>query len=261
MKVPSWLWQPNVQPIQSVYMGIITVEIGLFLFSWMFGVSSLIPKPSEVIASFPELLKQGMVYHITISFLLNAQALALATVISLGLAYFSRFAIGYPIATAVSKMRFLGMIGLTYLFTVMVGGGHTLKLALLTFGMTVFFSTGMIAEVHSIPLVKFDHARTLRMGEWHTLWEVVILGTVDRAFEMLRQNAAMGWMMLSMVEGIVRSEGGIGTLLLNQDKHFNITVVFAIQLVILLVGLLQDAGIAFLKRMVCPHTIFTTGGK
>jgi len=42
---------------------------------------------------------------------------------------------------------------------------------------------------------------------------------------------------------------------------YNIAVVFAIQLVILLVGLLQDTIIAFLKRMACPYTIFTTGGK
>ena len=48
----------------------------------------------------------------------------------------------------------------------------------------------------------------------------------------MRQNAAMGWMMLTMVEGISRSEGGVGAMLLNQNKHFHLSAVFAIQLTI-----------------------------
>lgn len=43
-----------------------------------------------------------------------------------------------------------------------------------------------------------------------------------------------------MVEGITRSEGGIGALLLNQNKYFNLSAVFAIQLTILAYGILQD---------------------
>ena len=109
--------------------------------------------------------------------------------------------------------------------------------------MTVFFVTSMAAVVRRFPKEKFDHARTLRMSEWRVVWEVVILGTADQAIEVLRQNAAIGWMMLTMVEGISRSEGGVGAMLLNQNKHFRLAEVFAIQIVILMVGLLQDYGI------------------
>ncbi|HSF41591.1 MAG TPA: nitrate ABC transporter permease, partial [Thermoanaerobaculia bacterium] len=157
----------------------------------------------------------------------------------------------------VSKGRFLGLIGLTFVFTLMVGGGRPLKLALLVFGMTVFFITSMAAEVLSIPKERFDHARTLRMNEWEVVWEVVILGTADKAFEVLRQNAAIGWMMLTMVEGISRSEGGVGAMLLNQNKHFHLAEVFAIQITILLVGILQDYGIGALQRIVCPYSRLT----
>ncbi len=80
------------------------------------------------------------------------------------------------------------------------------------------------------------------MGEWRVVYEVVVIGQADKAFEVLRQNAAMGWMMLTMVEGISRSEGGVGAMLLNQNKHFHLSAVFAIQLTILLLGLAQDYG-------------------
>ena len=91
------------------------------------------------------------------------------------------------------------------------------------------------------------------MSEWRVVWEVVVLGTFDKAIEVFRQNAAIGWMMLTMVEGISRAEGGIGAMLLNQNKHFHLAEVFAIQLVILTVGLGQDFAIGFFKKMVCPY--------
>ena len=95
------------------------------------------------------------------------------------------------------------------------------------------------------------------MSEWRVVWEVVVLGTFDKAIEVMRQNAAIGWMMLTMVEGISRAEGGVGAMLLNQNKHFHLAEVFAIQLVILSVGLGQDYGIGLFKRLVCPYAELT----
>ena len=117
--------------------------------------------------------------------------------------------------------------------------------------------TSMSSVIASIPKEEFDHARTLRFSEWRVVWEVVILGTIDQAFEVMRQNAAMGWMMLTMVEGIYRAGGGIGVMLLNQDKHFRLADVFAIQVVFLLVGLLQDTVISMTRSAACPYADLT----
>ena len=46
-------------------------------------------------------------------------------------------------------------------------------------------------------------------------------------------------------------------MLLNQNKHFHLAEVFAIQILILLVGMLQDYGIAFAKRLLCPYSVLT----
>ena len=115
----------------------------------------------------------------------------------------------------------------------------------------------MAEVVASIPKERFDLARTLCMGEWRVVYEVVVVGQADKAFEVLRQNAAMGWMMLTMVEGISRSEGGVGAMLLNQNKHFHLSAVFAIQLTILLLGLGQDYTIGLLRNVFCPYADLT----
>jgi NitT/TauT family transport system permease protein len=233
---------------------LIGVQLTLALVLWWTSSASVLPRPDEVGTALRDLwVRQGLGRELISSFLLNAQALALTAVLSLALSYLTVVPVFRPIATAVSTGRFLGLIGLTFVFTLMFGGGRPLKLSLLVFGMTVFFVTSMAAVVVEIPKEKFDHARTLGMPEWRVVWEVVVLGTADKALEVFRQNAAIGWMMLTMVEGISRAEGGLGAMLLNQNKHFRIAEVFAIQFLILLVGILQDLGLGALRRLICPY--------
>jgi len=123
--------------------------------------------------------------------------------------------------------------------------------------MTVFFLTSMASVIANIPKADFDHARTLRMSEWRVVWEVVVLGTIDEAFEVMRQNAAIGWTLLTFVEGVVRSEGGAGVLLLNQGKYLNYAAVWGIQICILLLGLGQDYLLGLLRRLCCPYADLT----
>jgi NitT/TauT family transport system permease protein len=251
-------FEPNRRISPMTLRIIIAFQAAVALVIWIRSPFPVLPQPDEVARAFANLwMNQGLGRELWTSFALNLEALALTVLIGLALSYLTVLPFFRPIAAAVSKGRFLGLIGLTFAFTLMVGGGRPLKLALLVFGMTVFFVTSMASEVLDIPRERFDHARTLRMNEWGVVGEVVVLGTVDRAIEVLRQNAAIGWMMLTMVEGISRSEGGVGAMLLNQNKHFHLAEVFAIQLTILAVGLLQDYGIGLMQRLLCPYSLLT----
>ena len=234
------------------------VELGIFLLVWIFSPFKALPQPDEVFRALQNLwMTQGLGQELATSFKLNLEALAWTAAISLLLAYLTVLPVFRPLVAAISKGRFLSIVGFTFIFTLIFGGGHALKTSLLVFAVTVFYVTSMAAVIAAIPKEQFDYARTLRMSEWRVVWEVVVLGTADQAFEVLRQNAAMGWMMLTLVEGIVRSEGGVGAMLLSQSKHFLLPEVFAIQIVILLVGLFQDYAIGLIRRLVCPYAELT----
>ena len=249
---------PNHTATSASMRAVVAVQAVLALAIWFVAPFQVLPTPPEVFRALGTLwMDQGLGQELITSFFLNLESLAWTVVLSLVLCYATVMPFFRPLAAAVAKGRFLGLIGLTFVFTLLVGGGRPLKVSLLVFGMSVFFVTSMAAEIEAIPKSKFDHARTLRMSEWQVVWEVVVLGTADRAIEVLRQNAAIGWMMLTMVEGISRAEGGVGAMLLNQNKHFHLAEVFAIQLVILAVGLAQDYGIGFFKRIVCPYAELT----
>jgi NitT/TauT family transport system permease protein len=64
-------------------------------------------------------------------------------------------------------------------------------------------------------------------------------------------------MMLTLVEGISRAEGGIGVLLLNNNKLLRLADVFAIQLVILLMGILLDYAIGKAQQLFFPYSKMT----
>ena len=247
-------FSPNRVISKAAFRFIIAFQVAVLLIVWATSTYVFLPKPMDVWRAFVDLWShEGLGQELIVSFSLNLQAMAWATLISLGLAYLTVVPAFQPIAMAVSKGRFLGMVGLTFFFTIIFSSGHRLKVSLLVFGVAVFFVTSMIDVVAQVPKEKFDLARTLRMGEWRVVWEVIVLGRADAAFDAMRQNAAMGWMMLTMVEGISRSEGGIGALLLNQNKHFRLEAVFAIQIAILLIGLFQDYALGLAKKFLFPY--------
>jgi NitT/TauT family transport system permease protein len=248
---------PNRVISKTTVRWMVAFQLVLLFCIWVFSPTVFLPKPKEVLQSLSDLWFQGLGGELITSFLLNLEAIAISAVLSLLLAYLTVIPFFRPIVALLSKLRFLSMVGLTFFFTLMASTGHQLKLFLLVFSVSVFFVTGMAEVVASIPKEKFDLARTLRMGDWRVVYEVIVLGQADKAFEVLRQNAAMGWMMLTMVEGISRSEGGVGAMLLNQNKHFHLSAVFAIQLTILLLGLGQDYAIGLLRRIFCPYADLT----
>jgi NitT/TauT family transport system permease protein len=227
--------------------------VASFVAVWAFGRFQVLPSPLEVAHALPELWRQGLLAHLASSLGSNLAALAWAAGLGMLLAYGSVLPLVRPLTELLAKLRFLGFAGIGVAFTLWLHGGHALKVALVSFGMVGFFIAALHDEVRAIPLERYDYARSLGMGEWRVAWEVVILGTLDRALDVLRQNAAMGWMLLTSVETLVRNEGGVGVLLANQSKHLQLASVAALQLVIFGVGMLQDYTLGAFKGLVCPH--------
>ncbi len=249
---------PNGSVSPSGRAAIVAAWAAIILGVWTLGSAFMVPSPLETLSALGRMLTQeGLLYELFQSAKTNLEALAISAVLSLLLSYLTVVPALRPAAAVVAKARFFGLAGFVVIFTMAFGGGHALKVSLLVFGMTTFYVTSMASVVASIPRADFDQARSLRMGEWRTVWEVVVLGKADEAFEVTRQNAAMGWVMLTMVEGLVRSEGGVGGLILKQSKHFHLDAVFAVTLSIAVVGVLQDAFISWVRGLCCPHAKLT----
>lgn len=249
---------PNARVSSGTRQLVVAVWCALVALAWATTRSARVPSPAEVASAFAGLWADGLGAALLVSYTVNLSALLLASAISLAVSYATVLPVFRPVGTLVSSVRFCGFTGLPFMLGAAVSDGHSLKIALLTIGMTLFFTSSMTTVVASVPREQLDHARTLGLSEWGVTLEVVVLGTRDQAIELIRQNAAMGWMMLTMVEGLYRGEGGVGVLLLNQSKYLNMAAVVALQATVLGVGLAQDFAISTLKSVACPYAALRT---
>lgn len=232
------------------------VQLILLGLIWMsMPPSTGIPTPVAIAEAWNKLaLEQGLLAELMVSVIVILKALMMSALISFTLAYLTTADIFKPGATMIASLRFLGFAGLTFLFTLWTSNGQNLKLALLTFGMTVFLTRSTVDEIKSIPSESIDYARSLGLRGWRITYEIGVRGSLHVMLDLLRQNAAVGWTLIVLVEGLVRSEGGIGALLLVNGKYFNLSGVFAIQLTILAYGIIQDIALNALRALVCPYS-------
>ena len=91
------------------------------------------------------------------------------------------------------------------------------------------------------------------MNNWQTLLEVVIIGRLDQVFEVMRQNFAIAWMMITMVEGLSMSEGGLGTMLIKSNKYIDLSTVFGILVIIFGLGILFDYLLKNMRYWLFPY--------
>jgi NitT/TauT family transport system permease protein len=220
----------------------------IFWIGFSFSQTHLFPTPQQVFTGFSTLWSEGLVVHIGSSLILCSQAVLWSVLISLIFCYLSPLPLLKPIATVLSKFRYLPLAGIAFYLSIMINDARTLQVWVLVVFMSTFFITSILAVIKGIPDEEFDHARTLGCNRWEMLWEVVIKGRLDYVIESVRQNLAIVWMMLISVESILAAAGGLGFLIKNSDKLGNQGRVIALQIIILGIGMLLDFGLTKLRQ-------------
>lgn len=253
------LFLPNAQPRQSVFLTMVACQVLVLLVLWLLYPLKLFPTLGEVLAAFQDLVRtQGLIQELWASLVTAIQAVAMATVLALFISYLTALPFFRPLAYAATKLRYLTLTGLTFFMALMLSSGHQVKLSVLVFGATVYFVTGMTSVILTTTQEEMDHARTLGMSEWRSFFEVIVLGKLDDMLEVVRQNFAIIWTMITLVETLYQSEGGIGLLLYKQNRYLHLAGVVSIQLVILAVGALQDYLFVLLRRVFFPYSSLST---
>lgn len=234
---------------------IITLQVMLFLILWHITSDGLIPSPLKVAKAFLHLLSTGLLLdNILVSLTLTIKALFYSIVITLFFAYLSVIPFFRSIAAFLVKCRYLTLTGLIFIFTLLTKDGNQLKLTLLVFGMVPFFVTSFLSVIISTNKQQYELCKTLGYNNWQTLYEVIIIGKADQVLEILRQNFAISWLMITLIEGLNMSEGGIGALLIKYNKYNDLTNVLALQLVIFVVGLGFDFLMGKMRKWLFPYT-------
>lgn len=242
---------PNARPSSTSVLTAGWILVGLAL--WQFLRPTVFPSPIDSLLALPSLWSDGLAAEVLSSLRVNLEALVLSALVGLPLCYLTRIPILTPVTAFLAKLRFAGSAVFYLPLLLVLDSPHSVKVGVLMLGELFYLVTAMTDVVNGIEEFRYDDARTLKMSEWVSIWWVNVRGTVPAAIDALRANAGMGWSMLMFVEGAIRSEGGVGVVLMNAEKHTNYDEFFAVVLVVVGVGVLQDWLIGQIKKAVCPY--------
>ena len=97
---------PNRVISKQTVRWMVGFQLVLLFFIWIFSPTVFLPKPKEVLNALSEMWSEGLGGELITSFYLNLQAIAFATLLSLGMAYLTVIPFFRPIVTLAQQAAF-----------------------------------------------------------------------------------------------------------------------------------------------------------
>ena len=221
-------------------------------------VYPLLPPPPKVVASFKSLIQNDeLIENTLVSIWLNLQGYVWAVLIAIPLG----FLIGLlPIFNGlfnkhVDAMRYIPLTILTGVFILWFGLESKMKVAFLAFGIIVYLLPVVVQRVNEVKDVYLKTVFTIGATDWQTVKSVYIPSVMSKLMDDIRVLTAISWTYIIIAE-LVNRKGGIGSLAYIKARQGQIEKVFAILLVIIIIGFVQDRIFAFLDKHLFPHKTY-----
>jgi NitT/TauT family transport system permease protein len=211
-----------------------------------------LPSPAAVWTAGVDMARSGTLATDTwasVQRILIGFGLAIAVSVPLGLLMGS-FAAGQALfEPVVGLLRYLPASAFIPLLTIWLGIGEPSKVMLLFIG-TVFFNTLMTADVvRQVPSALVDVSYTLGARRGEVLRKVVVPHSLPGMIDCIRVNAAAAWNFVVVAE-LINSEQGLGYRIARSQRFLASDRIFAILVVIAVIGLAIDICLRVLRDRV-----------
>jgi len=212
--------------------------------------SVILPSPTEVLQAFPRLhFEEALVrsagwsfYRVTMGFVLAA-----LVAIPLGLLMGTFPAVKLFCAPVLDPLRFLPISALVPLTIVWFGIEERQKIAFLFMGIVVYLLPLVVEAVEKVDEVYLQTATTLGATKWQIVNQVLVPGSLPAIGEALRVMNGIGWTYVILAE-VINARYGLGALITVAGKRSHVDQIFALVLVILLIGVVTDQVIRFANQ-------------
>jgi NitT/TauT family transport system permease protein len=210
----------------------------------------ILPTPGDVLKAFPRLhFEEALVrsagwsfYRVTMGFLLSA-----ALAIPLGILMGTFPPIKAFFAPLLDPLRFLPISALVPLTIVWFGIEEMQKIVFLFMGTVVYLLPLVVEAVDRVEEVYLQTATTLGASRWQIVRHVLIPGALPSIGEALRVMNGIGWTYVILAE-VINARYGLGALITVAGKRSHVDQIFALVLVILLIGIVTDQLIRGVNR-------------
>ncbi len=240
------------------------VGILLLLFIWYLITAgenplmrpAIFPSPAKVLKAFGSLYAENeLVTNTFRSIGLNLAGYVEAIAISL----FIGFLVGlYPLFRGlfnrqVDAFRYVPLTAVTGLFITWFGLGIPMKVHFLAFGILIYLLPIVVQRIDEVKEVYLKTVYTLGATDWQTIRTVYIPSVMSRLWDDIRVLTAISWTYIIIAEAI-GNEGGLGALIYRLgQRQGKVDVIFALLVIIIIIGFLQDKIFTYLDREFFPY--------
>jgi NitT/TauT family transport system permease protein len=151
------------------------------------------------------------------------------------------------------SVRFLPISALTGLFIAWFGIEESMKIQFLAFGIGVYLLPLVVQRVNEVEQVYCDTVYTLGASKWQTIQKIFIPAVLAKVSDDIRVITAVSWTYIIIAELVNRADGGIGSLAYLASRQSRLDKVFAVLLVIVAIGFIQDKVAALIDKIFFPY--------
>ncbi len=230
----------------------------LLLVVWEFGVelagirAYLLPPPSTIWVNFLqrwEIVLNGAI--VTTQAIVGGYLLAVAVSVPLAVAVAKSRFVEDAVYPVIVFLQIVPKIAIAPLFIIWLGFGYAPKL-LIVFLLCFFpIVVASVAGFKSVDPEIRDFARTTGAAPWKMFLKIELPQALPDIFTGLKVGAALA-ATAAVVAEFVAADRGLGYLLLQYNGQFQTPMVFAIIIVLSLIGLAVYYVVEFLERLVIP---------
>lgn len=153
----------------------------------------------------------------------------------------------------IDAYRFIPLTAITGIFLATFGIGSALKVNFLAFGIMIYLIPVIIQRIKEVDDVYVKTVYTLGATKWQTIKSVYIPAVLSKLSDDVRVLTAISWTYIIVAEGI-GDQGGLGSLIYKSGKRMGRPdKVFAILIIFILIGLIQDRIFIYLDKKFFPH--------
>jgi ABC-type nitrate/sulfonate/bicarbonate transport system permease component len=210
----------------------------------------ILPTPTAVMKAFPVLhFEEALVrsalwsiYRVTLGFLLAA-----LVAIPLGILMGTFPQVKAFFAPILDPLRFLPISALVPLTIVWFGIDETQKIVFLFLGTVVYLLPLVVEAIEEVDEVYLHTATTLGATRWQLVRHVLIPGSLPAMGEALRVMNGIGWTYVILAE-VINAPYGLGALITVAAKRSHVDQIFALVVVILVIGVVSDQTLRLLNK-------------
>jgi NitT/TauT family transport system permease protein len=237
---------------------LVTASVVAPVVAWLLlGASGVVearylPTPVEVWQAGVEMARSGQLATdtwATVRRILVGFGLAVLVSVPLGIAMGSFAAANALLEPVSGLLRYLPAAAFTPLLLIWLGIGEAPKVALIFLG-TFFFNMLMAADaVRLVPAELIAVSYTLGARRFEVLRKVIVPHATPGMIDAVRVNFAAAWNLVVVAE-LVNSETGLGKRILLSQRFTQTDKIFAILVVIAVVGVATDVLLRLLRQRV-----------